>query len=56
MLWLVSVVDKYSFHVQFFLEQIVVFFVPEWIVMFVVLELNVELYPGEARLFLLEAT
>ena len=42
--------------VQFFSEQIIVFFVPEQIVMFVTLELNVELYLGEARLLLLGAT
>ena len=41
---------------RFLLEQIVVFFVPERIVMFVTLELDVELYPGEARLLLLGAT
>jgi len=48
--------NKCILRVQFFPEQIIVFFVPEWIVMFVVLELNVELYPGEARLLLLGAT
>ena len=37
-------------------EQIVVFFIPERIIMFVALELDVELYPGEARLLLLGAT
>ena len=41
---------------RFLLEQIVVFFVPERIVMFVALELDVELYPGEARLLLLGLT
>ena len=48
--------DKYSFCMQFFPEQIVVFFVPEQIVMFIMLELDVELYLGEARLLLLGAT
>jgi len=42
--------------VRFLPEQIVVFFVPEQIIMFVALELDVELYPGEARLLLLGAT
>ena len=41
---------------QFFPEQIVVFFISEWIVMFVVLELDVEFYLGEARLLLLGVT
>ena len=41
---------------RFFPEQIVVFFVSEWIVMFVVLELDVELYLGKARLLLLGVT
>jgi len=44
--------NKCSLRVQFFPEQIIVFFVPEQIVMFIALELNIELYPGEARLLL----
>ena len=41
---------------RFFPEQIVVFFVPERIVIFVALKLDVELYPGETRLLLLGLT
>ena len=48
--------NKCTLRVRFFSEQIVVFFVPEQIVMFVTLELDIELYPGEARLLFLGAT
>ena len=48
--------NKCILRVQFFPKQIIIFFVPERIVMFVALELNVELYLGEARLLLLGVT
>jgi len=43
-------------HKWLVLEQFVVLFIPERIIIYIVLKLDIELYPGETRLLLLGLT